>query len=115
MLTFLVFQMAPPPGALGEAIAQTQQAYGDKLSMGLGWQIGNGYFDKNGALAGYQSYMAFDPGSMLGLVLLGNTSGGTAGDALTTAGRELLGALRGLPADRSDFPAPPRGLKPTCP
>ena len=115
MLTFLVYQIAPPPGALGEAIAQTQQAQGNKLSMGLGWQIGNHYFDKNGALAGYQSYMAFDPTSTFGIVLLGNTSGGTAGDALTTAGRELLGALRKKSTDRSHFPAPPPNLKPTCP
>jgi len=71
--------------------------------------------DKNGALAGYQSYMAFDPTSTFGIVLLGNTSGGTAGDALTTAGRELLGALRKKSTDRSHFPAPPPNLKPTCP
>jgi beta-lactamase class C len=115
MLTFLVNQIAPPPGWLGEAIAQTQQPHGDNLSMGLGWQIGNGYFDKNGGLAGYESYMAFDPTSTWGLVLLGNTSGGTAGGALTTAGRKLLGALREQTADRSDFPAPPHCKTPTCP
>jgi len=115
MLTFLVNQIAPPDGVLGEAIAQTQVAHGDKLSMGLGWQIGNNYFDKNGGLAGYESYMAFDPASTWGLVLLGNTSGGSAGDALTKAGRELLGALRGQPADRSDFPAPPKKIAPHCP
>ena len=115
MLTFLVFQMAPPPGALGDAIAQTQQPYGDNLSMGLGWQIGNNYFDKNGGLAGYESYMAFDPSTSVGIVLLGNTSGGSAGDTLTSAGRELLGALREFVAVRSDFPKPPQDKKPACP
>ena len=114
MLTFLEYQMAPPPGALGEAIVQTQQAHG-KLSMGLGWQIANGYFDKNGGLAGYELYMAFDPTSTWAVVLLGNTSGGNCGGALTTAGRELLGALRQQKAAKSSFPAPPHWLAPSCP
>lgn len=113
MLTFLEAQITPPSGTLGTAVAMTQDKYGTNLSMGLGWQIGNGYFDKNGGLGGYCSYMAFDPSNNLGLIVLGNTDGGNAGGALTNTGRELLGALRNNPALPSHFPRPPS--IPECP
>lgn len=113
MLTFLEAQITPPNDALGAAIKKTQNEYGTKLSMGLGWQIGNGYFDKNGGLGGYNSYMAFDPSNKLGLIVLGNTDGGNAGGALTNSSRELLSALRNNPALPSQFPPPP--TVPKCP
>jgi CubicO group peptidase (beta-lactamase class C family) len=119
MLSFLDAQIVPPGGDIGAGIRLTQTPFppGSQspgpLHMGLGWQIGNGYFDKNGGLGGYQSYMAFDPTSQIGVMVLGNTSGGTAGDALTVAGRKLLGALRKQPADPSHFPHPK--ITPACP
>ncbi|HEV7308417.1 serine hydrolase domain-containing protein [Ensifer sp.] len=115
MLTFLEAEISPPEGSLGTAIRTTQQPHprDNALSMGLGWQLGNGYLDKNGALAGYQSYMAFDPGNRLGVFVFGNTSGGTAGNVLTGTGRKLLGDLRGFAATPSTFPHP--ATVPQCP
>jgi CubicO group peptidase (beta-lactamase class C family) len=119
MLSFLDKQIVPPGGNLGAGIQLTQTPFPagagspGPLSMGLGWQIGNGYYDKNGGLGGYQSYMAFDPTSQIAVMILGNTSGGTAGDAITVAGRKLLGALRKQPAHRSHFPHPT--TTPVCP
>lgn len=115
MLTFVEASISPPQGALGAAMAETQRVYpgSEGLSMGFGWQLSNGYLDKNGGLGGYQSYMAFDPDSKIGVFLFGNTSGGTVGDALTQTGRRLLGALRDSPANPSKFPPPP--TTPQCP
>lgn len=115
MLTFLEAEISPPEGSLGTAIRTTQQAHprDDALSMGLGWQLGNGYLDKNGALGGYQSYMAFDPARKVGVFVFGNTSGGRAGGVLTATGRRLLGDLRGLAAAPSSFPHP--ATIPKCP
>ena len=115
MLTFLEMEINPPKGALGTAIKTTQQAYpgSDTLSMGLGWQLGNDYLDKDGGLGGYQTYMAFDPSRKVGVFVFGNTSGGRAGGVLTGTGRKLLGELRGLPAEPSNFPHPT--TIPQCP
>lgn len=115
MLTFLEASISPPEGALGAAMAETQRVYpgSEGLSMGFGWQLSNGYLDKNGGLGGYQSYLAFDPDSKIGVFLFGNTSGGTAGGALTQTGRRLLGALRDRPANPSNFPSP--STIPQCP
>jgi CubicO group peptidase (beta-lactamase class C family) len=81
--------------------------------MGLGWQIGNNYFDKNGGIPGYDSYMAFDPTAKIGIMVLGNTAGDGAGGALDKGGRELLGLLRDNPASPSKFPRP--DTIPRCP
>ena len=119
MLSFLDAQIVPPHNKLGQAIQQTQVPFPPgstlpgPLNMGLGWQIGNGYYDKNGGLDGYDSYMAFDPTAQIAVMILGNTSGGSAGDALTAAGRKLLGALRKRPANPSHFPHPT--TTPECP
>ncbi len=115
MLTFLQNQIAPPNNTLGKAIALTQQEQGSGLSMGLGWQIGNGFFYKNGLVSGYTSYMAVDPTNQIGLIVMGNCRAGDEGAALCTAGREALGALRMAPATGGDFPAPPQDEMPECP
>jgi len=115
MLTFLQNQIAPPNNVLGKAIALTQQEQGSGLSMGLGWQIGNGFFYKNGLVSGYTSYMAVDPTTQIGLIVMGNCRAGDEGAALCTAGREALGALRLSPATGGDFPAPPQDEMPECP
>jgi CubicO group peptidase (beta-lactamase class C family) len=81
--------------------------------MGLGWQLSNGYLDKNGGLGGNQTYMAFDPTTKIGVFVFGNTSGGDAGGVLTKTGRILLGELRGFPAEPSVFPQPQS--VPQCP
>lgn len=115
MLTFLEASITPPQGALGAAMAETQRVYpgSEGLSMGFGWQLSNRYLDKNGGIGGYQSYMAFDPDRKIGVFLFGNTSGGNITNALTQTSRRLFGALRGSPANRSNFPPPP--MKPQCP
>jgi CubicO group peptidase (beta-lactamase class C family) len=100
MLTFLDNQIRPPTvngerTILGKAIALTQQPQGRKnLSMGMAWQIGNGYFEKNGLVAEYASYMAFDPMSGYGIFAMANSRGGDDGGTLTAAGRKALGELR---------------------
>jgi CubicO group peptidase (beta-lactamase class C family) len=115
MLQFLEAQCSPPGSELGQAILYTQQPCpsDNGLSMGLGWQLSNGYLDKNGGVAGYETYMAFDPANQIGVFAFGNTSGDTGGDNITQHGRLLLGALRGTPANRSTFPKPTDN--PTCP
>ena len=114
MLTFLEAEISPPEGDLGLAMRQTQKVHppSNVLSMGLGWQLSNDYFDKNGGFDGYETYMAFDATHKVGVFVFGNTSGG-AGDVITTSGRILLGELRGIQAMRSTFPTPPE--VPQCP
>lgn len=113
MLTFLETQITPPKTTLGAAITKTQQSFGLTLSMGLGWQIAYDYFDKNGGLGGYDSYMAFDPLAKTAVVVLGNTDGAGAGDELVIAGRKVLGALSKTKLGPSVFPAPK--TTPQCP
>lgn len=111
MLTFLENQIAPPDNALGRAIALTQQSRGSALSMGLGWQIGNDFFYKNGMVSGYVSYMAVDTHNAIGLFAFANSRGGDDGATLCEAGRAALGALRGSPATKghpSPCPSQPR-------
>jgi beta-lactamase class C len=114
MLTFLQSQIAPPSNTLGKAIALTQQEQGG-LSMGLGWQIGNGFFYKDGLVPGYTSYMAVDPTNQIGLIAMGNCQPGDDGVSLGIAGRQALGALRGSTATAGHCPAPPPGETPQCP
>lgn len=118
MLTFLEAQIDPSSvgdTALAQAIAATQQPWpsSDSLSMGLGWQRSNDYLDKDGALPGYNSYMAFDPHAKVGVFVLGNTDGDEAGGTVVHGGRTLLGKLRGATAQPSKFPKPP--TTPQCP
>ena len=115
MLTFLQSQIAPPKNTLGKAIALTQQEQGSGLSMGLGWQIGNGFFYKDGLVSGYTSYMAVDPTNQIGLIAMGNCQAGDDGTSLGIAGRQALGALRGSTATAGHGPAPPQDEKPVCP
>jgi beta-lactamase class C len=106
--------------ALGLAIAPASP--GNSLEMGLGWQIAgtlNGgsesdaYYDKNGGIPGYDSYMAFDRQRQWGIVVLSNSAGSNFGNELTTAGRVALGRLRGLTTPTAHFPHPAH--PPTCP
>jgi CubicO group peptidase (beta-lactamase class C family) len=115
MLTFLEAQIEPPSSDLGDAIATTQQPWpsSNSLSMGLGWQLSNDYLDKNGGLPGYNTYMAFDPSSKVGVFVFGNTDLGSAGAAVDGGGRRLLGKIRGTIAQPSKFPTP--STAPTCP
>ncbi len=127
MLTFLEAQFSSASGNLTQAIRLTQQPCSapdllNDLSMGLGWQIGSQneswsdrYYDKNGGIGGYDSYMAFDPVREVGIVALGNTSGDGVGDILDSFTRKALGKLRRLPAEPSKFPYPPKDITPGCP
>lgn len=115
MLTFLQSQIAPPNDTLGKAIALTQQEQGSGLSMGLGWEIGNGFFYKDGLVSGYTSYMAVDPTNQIGLIAMGNCAPSDEGKSLGIAGRQALGALRGSTATAGHNPAPPQGEIPECP
>ncbi|MEH6415720.1 serine hydrolase domain-containing protein [Pseudomonas sp. CGJS7] len=98
MVRFLQAQIAPPAGPLGEAIALTHQLQGEQLATGLGWQLGNGYFYKDGLVPGHASFMAFDPVDAIGLFAYANSWGGDHGASLGVATREVLGELRGPPA-----------------
>lgn len=113
MLTFLEAQITPPKTDLGAAIAKTQESFGLTLSMGLGWQIAYGYWDKDGAISGFDSYMAFDALSKVGVVALGNTDSNAIGGALTLASRNLLGTLSKTALGPSIFPRPKTA--PQCP
>jgi beta-lactamase class C len=113
MLTFLDNQITPPSGNLGKAIALTQAAQGS-LSMGLAWQIGQDYFEKNGLVGEYASYMAFDPASQIGLFAMANSLGNDDGGWFCNTARRCLGELRGAATPPPDFPLPPTG-KPLCP
>lgn len=113
MLTFLEAQITPPKSDLGAAIFKTQQPFGLPLSMGLGWQIGYGYWDKDGAISGFDSYMAFDTLAKVGVVALSNTDSNAVGGALTLACRNLLGALGKIALGPSIFPRPK--TTPQCP
>lgn len=113
MLTFLEAQIAPPKTDLGAAIVKTQQSFGLTLSMGLGWQIGFGYWDKDGAISGFDSYMAFDALSKVGVIALSNTDSNAVGGALTLACRDLLGTLSKTALGPSKFPSPK--TVPQCP
>lgn len=123
MLTFLDAQMGFTGHAdLKSAIALTRTPTPAKnnLSMGLGWQIGGTseadfYFQKNGGVPGYTSYMGVDPNPkrQWGIVVLSNTAGTNTGNNITAAGRLALGTLRGIATPTSNFPAPKTA--PTCP
>jgi CubicO group peptidase (beta-lactamase class C family) len=120
MMTFLHNQISPPSGNLGAAITLTQQPQGegDALSMGLGWQIGNGYFEKNGLVVDYASYMAFDPTSTYGIFAMANSLAGDDGGMLCNTARRALGELIGGGTSTlkpPQFPTPPLCLKPNCP
>jgi beta-lactamase class C len=99
MLTFLDNQITPPTTTdklLAEAITLTQKTQGHQnLSMGMAWQKGDGYFEKNGLALGYASYMAFDPASKFGIFAMANSRSSDDGGAFCKAAREALGDLRG--------------------
>src|SRR5712664_2852711 len=118
MMTFLDNQISPPQSTLGDAIALTQQPQGDGLSMGLGWQIGNGYFEKNGLVIDYASYMAFDPTSGYGIFAMANSLAGDYGGMMCNAARQALSELINGGTSTlkpPQFPTPPLCLKPHCP
>jgi CubicO group peptidase (beta-lactamase class C family) len=96
MLTFLDNQIAPPATILGEAISLTQETQGHQnLSMGMAWQKGDGYFEKNGLAVGYATYMAFDKKSKFGIFAMVNSRNSDDGGAFCNAARAALGDLRG--------------------
>jgi beta-lactamase class C len=96
MLTFLDNQIAPPATILGEAISLTQETQGHQnLSMGMAWQKGDGYFEKNGLAVGYATYMAFDKKSKFGIFAMANSRSSDDGGAFCNAARAALGDLRG--------------------
>lgn len=114
MLDFLQAQIAPADDALGAAIRLTQHAQNTALATGLGWQIGNGFFYKNGLVPGYASYMAVDPANAVGLFAFANSWGDDKGASLCAAGRNALGVLRSESASPG-HPAAPTSTIPSCP
>ena len=77
------------------------------MEVGLGWmtmrrgpihQVGN-----RGGSAGYSSYVAFDPNTRAGVVVLANSGGFEYADAI---GRELLNPAR-RPSSEKPAQAPP--------
>ncbi len=80
MLTFLAAQLPRAHGVLGPAIGMTHEiraATGrDSVEQALGWLVqhrpdGDIYFH-DGGTGGFRAFMAFDPGSGRGVVLLAN-------------------------------------------
>jgi beta-lactamase class C len=110
----LAAQIAPPADALGAAIRLTHQACNAALASGLGWQIGNDFFYRNGLVPGYASCMAVDPTNAIGLFAFANSWGDDKGASLCAAGRNALGDLRGEPTV-AGHPAAPTSTIPTCP
>lgn len=114
MTAFLQNQIAPNRDTtLGQAISFSQlpQAQG-ALSMGLGWQMGNDFFYKNGLLPGYASFMLFDPVNCFAIVAMANCLGNHGG-SLAYASLQTLSEVRGYIATPGCLPqADP---KPTCP
>lgn len=114
MLLFLENQMALNlADTLGQAIALTQVPPAhDTLAMGLGWQMGNNFFYKNGLLTGSASFMAFDPVNCVAVVAMANSEG-NKGVSLADGCLGTLGDLRGYAA--VPYGRPLGVPEPTCP
>jgi len=105
MLIFLKVQMGLLPSGLDDAIALTHEphfevgtvTYNDRegvyqLAIGLAWHIdvlpeGDTYYSHGGRTNGYMAYMAFDPETSTGVVILCNQS---YDGAITRFGEDLL-------------------------
>lgn len=79
MLRFLRAQLDPDGSPLGEAIRLSHDVHhraGGGLELGLGWHldtsIGERLIWHNGATAGFRSFVAFEPGAGIGVVILSN-------------------------------------------
>jgi hypothetical protein len=79
--------------------------------MGLGWQIGNDYFSKDGLVSCYTSFMIVDPASAIGVVAVANADHCTG--AIAEACGLTLARLRQSGVDKVGFPQPPTA--PACP
>lgn len=111
MLTFLEGQITPSSTPIEDAITLTQTQQFTTIPMGLGWQIGNGYFSKDGLVRGYTSYTIFDPGNAIGIVAIANAD--HCSGALANACRSTLQQLRNSGVDPITFPEP--DTPPGCP
>lgn len=111
MLTFLEGQITPSSTPIESAITLTQTQQFSTIPMGLGWQIGNDFFSKDGLVSGYTSFTIFDPASGIGIVAIANANNCT--EALAKACALTLARLRGSPIDPVTFPQP--DTPPACP
>jgi CubicO group peptidase (beta-lactamase class C family) len=73
---FLLAQLTPPPGPLGEAIRMTHEVRvpGARMDQCLGWMRLHGRAGTllwhNGGTAGYRSFVALDPDAEVGVAVL---------------------------------------------
>jgi CubicO group peptidase (beta-lactamase class C family) len=111
MLTFLEAQITPSSTPIEDAILLTQARPIPSIPMGLGWQIGNDYFSKDGLVSCYTSFMIVDPTSAIGVVAVANADHCTG--AIAEACALTLARLRQCGVDKVDFPQPPTA--PACP
>lgn len=83
MLTYLEANVGAPQSALeaamGEAHLPRRTLKNKEFSVGLGWQQrtrgGQTIVHHGGGTAGFQTYLAFDPATGAGVVILGNSAG----------------------------------------
>jgi serine-type D-Ala-D-Ala carboxypeptidase/endopeptidase len=96
---FVVANLAPPEGRLGEALKLAQRIHADdeSVGMGLGWHItkGSNTVWHNGQTGGYHSFVGFLPEKKFGVVVLSNT----ATMHVDRVGDGLLRRLLELPVD----------------
>jgi CubicO group peptidase (beta-lactamase class C family) len=102
MVRFVEANLAPPEGALGRALEMTRERRverGDGGYVGLGWHIDDTEAGPliwhNGQTGGFHSYVAFDPDSGTGVVVLSNAASMTVDEL----GRAAMRVLRGRDAD----------------
>jgi beta-lactamase class C len=111
MLTFLEGQITPSGTPIEDAITLTQTQQFDAIPMGLGWQIGNDFFSKDGLVSGYTSFTIFDPASAIGVVAIANAD--NCSGAIARACALTLAQLRNSPVEPPLFPQP--DTAPACP
>ena len=92
--------LSPPDSAIGAALRHSLERHADREGggMGYGWNIGSSGEPEvrwhNGQTGGFHAFIAVDPATQTGVVVLANTAVGVV-DAL---GLAMLDAARGRPA-----------------
>jgi len=106
LLTFLEHQITPESSPLPEAIklTQTTRTKTKNGEIGLGWLVigkdGRTGFFHNGATGGYTAFLAFEPATKNGVVLLSNTADAFARDnSLDKLGFDILTKKLGPPEE----------------
>jgi CubicO group peptidase (beta-lactamase class C family) len=112
LMTYLVANIGEPRSPLEHAMRDSHRGYRSPRpgrTWGLGWgSMSQGSLTlvgHNGGTPGYSTYIAFDPNSRAGVVVLSNSNGFEYADKI---GRDLLNPAR-RPSIASPAQAPPAG------